>query len=88
MEGTGYYGFMTFEATPVYVEELGEEQYEWDRDSALYGVVDDAGNTVLPAQYEELSAVANGRLLVREGERQGVIDLAGEWLYQLDTARE
>ncbi|HIR08199.1 MAG TPA: WG repeat-containing protein, partial [Candidatus Pullichristensenella stercoripullorum] len=88
VEGTGYYGFMTFEATPVYVEELGEEQYEWDRDSALYGVVDDAGNTVLPAQYETLTAVADGRLLVREGERQGVIDVAGEWLYQLDTARE
>ena len=88
VDGTGYYGFMTFEATPVYVEELGEEQYEWDRDSALYGVVDDAGNTVLPAQYETLTAVADGRLLVREGERQGVIDVAGDWLYQLDTARE
>ena len=48
----------------------------------------DRGNTVLPAQYETLTAVADGRLLVREGERQGVIDVAGEWLYQLDTARE
>lgn len=88
LEGRGYYGFMAFEATPVYVEELGEEQYEWDTDSVRYGVVDEDGATVLEARYEQLSAAGEGRLLVREGDAQGLVDVEGDWVYQVDTARE
>ena len=43
LDGMGYYGFMAFEATPVYVEELDEEQYDWDPDGVRYGVVDENG---------------------------------------------
>ena len=88
VDGKGYYGFMTFDVTPVYVEELGEEQYDWDPDSVRYGVVDETGATVLEARYEEMSAAIDGRLIVREGDAQGVIDISGDWVYQLDTARE
>ena len=88
LDGKGYYGFMAFDATPVYVEELGEEQYEWSQDSVRYGVIDDTGATVLEARYDSLSAALDGRLLVREGDAQGLIDVEGNWLYQLDTVQE
>ena len=88
LEGTGYYGFMAFEVTPVYVEELGEEQYDWDPDDVLYGVVDENGETVLEARYETLSVAGESRLLVREGDAQGLIDIDGNWVYQIGTARE
>ena len=88
LDGKGYYGFMAFDATPVYVEELGEEQYEWSQDSVRYGVIDGTGATVLEARYDSLSAALDGRLLVREGDAQGLIDVEGNWLYQLDTVQE
>ena len=88
LDGTGYYGFMAFEATPVYVEELGEEQYDWDPDGVRYGVVDENGETVLSARYKALSVAGEKRLLVREGDAQGLIDVHGNWIYQISTARE
>ena len=88
LDGMGYYGFMAFEATPVYVEELGEEQYDWDPDGVRYGVVDENGETVLSARYEALSIAGEKRLLVREGDAQGLIDVHGNWIYQISTARE
>ena len=88
LDGMGYYGFMAFEATPVYVEELDEEQYDWDPDGVRYGVVDENGETVLSARYEALSVAGEKRLLVREGDAQGLIDVHGNWIYQISTARE
>ena len=53
-----------------------------------YGVIDGTGATVLEARYDSLSAALDGRLLVREGDAQGLIDVEGNWLYQLDTVQE
>ena len=88
MDGKGYYGFMAFDVTSEYSEALGEEQYTWDSDSVRYGVVDESGATVLEARYEEMSAARDGRLIVREGDVQGLIDVQGNWVYQIDLARE
>ena len=52
------------------------------------GVVDESGATVLEARYEEMSAARDGRLIVREGDVQGLIDVQGNWVYQIDQARE
>lgn len=88
VDGKGYYGFMAFDVTAEYSEALGAEQYTWDTDSVRYGVVDESGATVLEARYEEMSAAQDGRLIVREGDVQGLIDVQGNWVYQIDLARE
>lgn len=79
---------MRFDASAEYSETLNEETYTWDTDSVRYGVVNGAGETVLEAEYEELYAISDGRLFVRRGGAQGVMDVSGNWIYQLDTASE
>ena len=88
VDGAGYYGFMSFDVTPVYSELLGRMEYDWDIDSVRYGVIDHTGATVLEDVYDEISAAVGNRLLVRKGEACGVIDIEGNWIYQLDLARE
>ena len=79
---------MSFDVTPVYSELLGRMEYDWDIDSVRYGVIDHTGATVLEDVYDEISAAVGNRLLVRKGEACGVIDIEGNWIYQLDLARE
>ncbi len=88
VDGTAYYGIMRFDASAEYSETLNEETYTWDTDSVRYGVVNGAGETVLEAEYEELYAISDGRLFARRGGAQGVMDVSGNWIYQLDTASE
>ncbi|HIS03237.1 MAG TPA: WG repeat-containing protein [Candidatus Pullichristensenella avicola] len=88
VDGEAYYGFMQFDAVAEYSEALGEETYTWDGDSVRYGVIDGAGRTVLAPECEELYAIGDGLVFLRRAGTQGVADVFGNWVYQLDTAGE
>ena len=88
VDGVGYYGFMRFDATPTYSQTLEQTQYDWDPESVRYGVVDETGAVTLEPVYEEMYLAAPGRLLVRQAEVCGVIDMEGNWIYQISLAGE
>ena len=72
----GKNGYVVTVRSSTSSEEEGEEFFKSE------------GETVLEAEYEELYAISDGRLFVRRGGAQGVMDVSGNWIYQLDTASE
>jgi len=87
-DGRGYYGFIEFAAETAYSDALEQDVYNWDPSTLRYGVIDDSGKEVLPAQYEELYRIGENRLFARLDGVDGVIDLAGEWIYKFSAAPE
>lgn len=83
--GRGYYGFIEFDAETAYSDALEQDVYSWDESSLRYGVIDDSGNQVLPAEYEELYRIGENRLFASLGGVDGVIDLTGEWIYKFSA---
>lgn len=51
-------------------------------------MVDETGAVTLEPVYEEMYLAAPGRLLVRQAEVCGVIDMEGNWIYQISLAGE
>ena len=60
----GRYAFMTLEGIEYYSDTLDRVQTSWNYDSLRYGLMDDAGNELLPAEYLEIRAVGADRLLM------------------------
>lgn len=56
---------------------LGEIQVSVDMDSARYGVVNGAGEQLLPGRYRSIEYLGNDRLLVRADRMWRVIDTKG-----------
>ena len=85
----GYYGFMRFDATPTYSQALEQTQYAWDPESVRYGVVDETGAVTLEPVYEEMYLAAPGAAAGAAGRCVcGVIDMEGNWIYQMSLAGE
>lgn len=57
--------------------------------SGKYGYIDYKGRTMVPFQYEQLSAIRQGRLLARQSGKWGLIDLQNKTLlpFEYDGAR-
>ncbi|NLF26728.1 MAG: WG repeat-containing protein [Clostridiales bacterium] len=87
-DGRGYYGFIEFDAEAAYSDALEQHVYSWDESTLRYGVVDDSGHEVLPAEYGELYRIGENRLFASLDGTDGVIDLNGEWVYRFSAARE
>lgn len=71
------YAWMKMDGVAYYSEELGRLQRSWDYESMRYGLMDGAGKPLLPAEYDEIRALSEDRLLlIREGTVQ-LADLNG-----------
>lgn len=57
---------------------LSEVQISVDMDTAHYGLVNGAGEQILPCLYEEISWLADDRFLVRTEDEWRMIDAAGK----------
>ena len=77
------YACMRVNASRYMNDLLGEEQLAVDMDSARYGVTDGQGNILLPAEYESVAYLGEGRLLVQSGGLWQMNDTAGRvyWEY-------
>ena len=67
--------------------------YEVDRsdepvvidESVRYGVCDETGKMVIPAEYDSIEMLAWNHYWVNKGEKWGMIDESGQWLATVDT---
>ena len=67
--------------------------YEVDRsdepvvidESVRYGVCDETGKMVIPAEYDSIEMLAWNHYWVNKGEKWGMIDESEQWLATVDT---
>lgn len=71
-----YYTFMEFEAAL-----RDDGQYDWDEHSARYGVIDQNGDVIVEARYENLFMLKDDILLAARDGEVYVITLAGETVF-------
>jgi len=62
--GASRYAFLVMEGIEYYSAELGRVQSSWDYAGGCYGLLDDRGRVLLPAQYREIRALGDDRLLL------------------------
>ena len=60
----GRYAYMTMEGIEYYSDTLDGVQTSWNYDSLRCGLMDGAGNELTPAEYLEIRAVGENRLLM------------------------
>ena len=82
----GRYAFMTMAGTAYYSRDLGGVQTSWNYDSIRWGLLDDAGGELLPAEYLEIRPLANGLLLLVGAEAVSVADADGNPLHTWPVA--
>ena len=58
------YAWMTMSGRTYYSDDLGALQTSWDYDSMRWGLMDGAGNELTPAEYREIIALGEDRLLL------------------------
>lgn len=75
--GEAIYACMTVNAARYENDLLHEVQVSVDMDSARYGVVNAAGEEILPCRYRSIEFLGDDRLLVRADRLWRVIDTAG-----------
>ena len=80
-EDGALYAFLTFDAEEYIDENLGETRYNTDADSVRYGLMDENGGEILPAEYLQLRLVSEKLLFAETEDVYGVMDLQGNWLY-------
>ena len=71
------YAFMEMEGIEYYSQELGRLQKSWDYADRLYGLVDGTGRVLLPAEYLEIRALADNRLLLVDYDEISLADRDG-----------
>lgn len=65
----GRYAFLKMNGSAYYSAGLGRVQRSWDYDSMRYGLMDDAGHVIAPAEYLEIRPLSEDLLLlVSQGE--------------------
>lgn len=81
------YAFMTMDVAMYNSQALGEKRYSCDYDSIRYGMMDQNGVEILPAEYFEIVRVGNGRYLTTALDGYRVVNEHGEVIWsRLDQA--
>lgn len=77
----GRYAFVRMNVASYYSEVLEEIRHSVDYDSLRYGMIDSAGNEILPAEYLEIRALGNRRYLTVAEDGLRVTNENGEVLW-------
>ena len=77
------YAFMTMNVASYYSEALGSIRYSCDYESIRFGMMNAAGEEILPADYLEIRRLAEKRYLTVAGDGLRVIDADGNILWSL-----
>lgn len=80
------YAFIETPGIEYYSADLDRVQTSWDYDAARVGLMDASGAVILPAQYREIRALGEDRLLMRTDEEVRLTDLNGNVLRTWLTA--
>lgn len=80
--GEAIYACMEADVGRYVNDRLGEVQLSTDMDSARYGVVNAAGEKLIPCKYLSLDYLADDRLLARTQGRWLLIDASGAVLWE------
>lgn len=75
--GEGRYAWLELDGIEYYSAELEAIQKSWDYTNPRYGLMDGAGNVLLPAQYREIRALGPDRLLLITDEAATLADRDG-----------
>ncbi len=81
------YAFLEMDGATYYSEELGTLQRSWDYDGARYGLMDGTGAPLTGAEYTQIVAVGEDRLLLVSDGLARLADLNGEALREWVTAQ-
>ena len=73
----GRYAFLQMAGVEYYSEELGRIKKSWDYAGARYGLADDRGNVVLPAEYREIIPAGADRLALVGDDGVTLVDPDG-----------
>ena len=73
----GRYGWLLMQGVEYYSEELNRVQTSWDYESARVGLTDGAGMSLLPAEYLDITAVGEDRLVLRREDQLIFADVNG-----------
>ena len=73
----GRYAFATMKGVAYRSAELGRVQTSWDYDSLRFGLMDSEGRELLPAEYREIRALGEDRLLLVSDVEVRLTDLDG-----------
>ena len=82
---TAYYTYMTFPVAENFSAELNQTVYDWDLESVRYGMIDQQGNEVLPAEYTALYRLSDDCLYFERDGVAGAMDATGRLLYSIET---
>ena len=66
-----------------YSEALDEKRYSCDYDSLRWGMIDSAGNEILPVEYTEIRALGQNRFLTIGESGLQVMDGDGNVIWSL-----
>lgn len=78
---TGYYAVSRFDATPVTDETGAITRYEWSAGDIRYAIMDDSGTLLSDFTYTMLRPAEADRFFAATGEKYGVINAQGNWLW-------
>jgi len=79
------YAFLEMDGIEYYSEELGRLQKSWDYSDRLYGLADGTGRILLPAEYREIQALSEDRILLIENGTVTLADRNGAAIRAWDT---
>ena len=82
----GRYAFATMKGVEYRSAELGRIQTSWDYESLRFGLMDAAGTELLPAEYREIRALGEDRLLLVSDGEVRLTDLDGNAIRTWVTA--
>ena len=77
------YAFMTMNVAAYYSEALGSIRYSCDYESIRFGMMNAAGEEILPAEFSEIRRLAEGRYLTVTADGLRVVDADGSTLWSL-----
>ena len=82
----GRYAFAVMKGTQYHSAELDRIQTSWDYDSLRFGLMDEKGTQLLPAEFREIRALSDDRLLLVSDDGIRLTDLDGHAVRSWITA--
>ncbi len=82
----GRYAFATMKGVAYRSAELGRVQTSWDYESLRFGLMDAEGKELLPADYREIRALGENRLLLVTDDEVRLADMDGSAIRTWVTA--
>ena len=74
----GRYAFLTMSGATYFSDALGDFERSWNYESIRYGMIDSAGNQILPDEYLEIIALDEDRFILKAEEGVYLSDKDGK----------